>query len=151
MIRKAKIEDVPAIQKLINSHADRGEMLHRALNDIYDNIRDYFVLEEDGRVAGCAALHITWSDLAEVKSLVVEDGLQGKGYGQALLVSCLTDAEHLGVARVFALTYRPDFFAANGFRRVEKSELPHKVWSECINCPKFPDCGEEALVCDLRP
>ncbi len=146
MIRKAKISDVPSMLKLINEHADRGEMLHRSLNDLYENLRDYIVIEEGGRILGCCALHIAWSDLAEIKSLVVDDEVQSRGYGTQLLKKCLEDAKELGVPKVFALTYKPEFFKKNGFMPIEKSELPHKVWSECIRCPKFPDCGEEALI-----
>ena len=149
MIRKARIDDVPEIQKLINAHADRGELLHRSLNDIYENMRDYFVLDEDGLVVGCCALHVSWADLAEVKSLVVDDDLQGQGYGKGLLVTCLDEAREIGVPKVFALTYKPAFFKKHGFRPLPKSELPHKVWTECIKCAKFPDCGEEALVIEL--
>ena len=124
-------------------------MLPRSLNDLYDNLRDYFVLEDEGRVAGCCGLHVTWVDLAEVKSLVVQDHLQGKGYGKELMNACLAEAGDLGVPRVFALTYKPEFFERAGFRRADKSELPHKVWSDCIHCPKFPDCGEEALILEI--
>ena len=149
MIRKAKIDDVPEIQKLINTHADRGELLHRSLNEIYESMRDYFVLDEDGLIVGCCALHVSWSDLAEAKSLVVDDNLQGQGHGKVLLESCLNEARELGISRVFALTYKPEFFKKYGFRTLPKSELPHKVWTECIRCAKFPDCGEEALMVEL--
>ena len=148
-IRKARIGDVPALQKLINSLADRGELLHRSLNELYENIRDYYVVEMDGQVVGSCALHISWADLAEIKSLVVADHLQGKGIGRELLDTCLAEARSLGIPRVFALTYKPEFFEKLGFVRIDKAGLPHKIWSECINCPKFPDCGEEALVKDL--
>jgi len=150
VIRKAKIDDVQEIQKLINAHADRGEMMHRSLNEVCENLRDYFVLEEENSVVGCCALHVSWLDLAEVKSLVVDDLLQGKGHGKALLAVCLAEASDLKIPKVFALTFKPEFFEKNGFRRVPKSELPHKVWTECIHCAKFPDCGEEALVIELK-
>jgi amino-acid N-acetyltransferase len=146
-IRKARISDVPQLQKLINTHADQGEMLHRSLNDLYENIRDYFVMENgDEEILGCCSLHIAWEDLAEVKSLVVRQDQQGKGVGKALMQACLDEASELGIARVFALTYVPGFFAKMGFSPIDKGELPHKIWSECIHCPKFPDCGEEAVM-----
>ena len=100
--------------------------------------------EVDGSIVGCCALHISWEDLAEIKALVVADEVQGKGLGKALLDRCLAEASELGVPNVFALTYKPEFFEKAGFNRVDKSTLPHKIWSECINCAKFPDCGEEA-------
>ncbi|MBI2843562.1 MAG: N-acetyltransferase [Armatimonadetes bacterium] len=149
MIRKARVSDVVALHKLINEYADRGDMLHRSLNDLYENIRDYFVVELEGRVVGSCALHVSWEDLAEIKSLVVADEAQGSGLGRQLLDQCLNEANELGIPRVFALTYKPEFFEKLGFVRADKSGMPHKIWSECINCPKFPDCGEEAVVRDL--
>ena len=149
MIRRAKIADATEIQRLVNSFAAKDAMLPRALSTIYENIRDFYVADDDGRVVGCCALHVTWGDLAEVKSLAVDECTQGKGYGRILVSQCLDDARDLGVPRVFALTYVPDFFQRLGFARIDKGKLPHKIWSECINCPKFPDCGEEAVQIDL--
>jgi len=149
VIRKAIVPDVPAMHKLINHYADKDEMLPRSLNAIYENIRDFFVVETNGRVVGCCALHVTWGDLAEVKSLAVEESAKGRGAGKKLVHSCLDEAREMGVPKVFALTYVPDFFVNLGFSRIDKSELPHKIWSECINCPKFPDCGEEAVSIEL--
>ncbi len=148
-IRKAKVGDVAEIQKIVNEFADRGEMLHRSLSEIYENVRDYFVAEKDGKVVGCCALHVSWEDLAEVKSLAVVEEHQGTGLGRKLVERCLDEARELGVRRVFALTYKPRFFEGLGFRRIDKDELPRKIWTECINCPKYPDCGEEALLMDV--
>lgn len=146
MIRKATLDDVSSIQKLVNGHAQKGEMLPRSIGDICDNIRDFFVNEEDGAVVGCCALHVTWVDLAEIRSLAVADNVQGKGIGTALLDACMKDARKLGIMKVFALTYKPEFFEKQYFHRVDKSELPHKVWVACINCIKFPDCDEVAVL-----
>ena len=150
MIRKANVEDVRNIQKLVNYHADKGEMLPRSLGDTCDNIRDFFVYEEDGAILGCCALHVTWVDLAEIRSLAVADDIQGKGVGTALLDTCLEDAKRLAIKKVFALTYKPEFFGKKGFHQIDKGELPHKVWLGCINCVKFPDCDEVAVIRDLR-
>jgi amino-acid N-acetyltransferase len=148
-LRKAKLTDVSSIHRLVNGFADRGELLHRSLNELYENLRDYYVIEENDQIIACCALHINWEDLAEIKSLVVSDGAQGSGVGKQLLQACLTEAVDLGVPKVFALTYKPGFFEKNGFVRVDKAELPQKIWTECVRCPKFPDCGEEALVLSL--
>ena len=150
LIRKAKTGDVPDMQKLINFFADRGELLPRSLNQLYEDIRDFFVAEEEGRLIGTCALHVNWDDLAEVKALVVDKEFQGKGLGKQLVQTCLDEAQALGISRVFALTYKPDFFHKLGFRNIDKSELPHKVWSECIHCVKFPDCGEIAVIRELE-
>ena len=145
-LRKANIADVPQLHRLINSLADNGEMLPRALSDIYENLRDYSVAEDHGTVVGCCALHICWADLAEVRSLAVEGEYRGRGLGRSLVSRCVSEAQSLGVATVFALTLRPAFFENCGFRRVEMSALPRKVWGECFHCPKFPNCDEIALV-----
>ena len=146
MIRKATVTDVKSIQEIVNSHADKGEMLPRSLGDTCDNIRDFWVYETDGVILGCCALHVTWVDLAEIKSLAVADDAQGKGVGTKLLDSCLEDAHRLGIRRIFALTYRPGFFQKRGFQQIDKGELPHKVWLECVKCVKFPDCDEVAVI-----
>lgn len=148
-LRRAVLSDVPAIQKLVNEFAARGEMLPRSLSELYENIRDYYVAEEAGEVVGCAALHVTWGDLAEVKSVAVREDRRGRRLGAALVEACLADARSLGVPRLFVLTYIPSYFSKFGFQQVEKADLPQKVWSECIRCPKFPDCGEVGMVMDL--
>ncbi len=155
-LRRARTGDVLAMQQIINGFADRDAMLHRSLSQLYENIRDFFVIEEAGKIVGCAALHVNWRDLAELKSLAVEDEAQGRGYGRALIEACLVEAEEIGIARVFALTYVPKLFAKTGFQIVDRSVLPRKVWTECVYCPKFPDCGEIAVMhgiggADLQP
>ncbi len=145
-IEKAKIQDVPQIHQLINHFASRDEMLPRPLSEIYENIRDYFVYRQDERVLACAALHIIWSDLSEIKSVAVAKEYQRQGIGTRLVEACLKEAGSLGIPTVFCLTYQPAFFEKFGLSRIDKMELPRKVWTECFRCPKFPDCGEVALV-----
>lgn len=145
-LRRAKTGDVLAMQQIINGFADRGAMLHRSLSQLYENIRDFYLIEEEGQVVGCAALHVNWRDLAELKSLAVIDAAQGRGYGRTLIEACLQEAEEIGIARVFALTYVPDLFVKSAFQVVDRSVLPRKVWTECVYCPKFPDCGEIAVM-----
>lgn len=149
IIAKARIEDVPQMHKLINEFANRGDMLPRALSQIYEDLRDYFVLRENNAVIGCAALHVNWMDLAEIRSLAVDAANQRKGHGGALVKACVDEAHQLGLPRVFCLTRQPDFFAKQGFSPVDRAELPHKIWAECYYCPKFPDCDEFALVRDI--
>lgn len=149
MIRKARVPDAQGIQALVNHFAERDEMLPRALNAIYENIRDFYIYEEDGKILGCCALHVTWGDLAEVKSLAVAEDAHGKGLGSNLVQTCINEAKEIGIPKVFALTYVPGFFEKQGFHRIDKSTLPHKIWSECINCHKFPDCGEEAVAMEI--
>lgn len=125
-------------------------MLARSLSEIYENIRDYFVVREGEQVVACAALHVHWADLAEVKSLAVAENSQEQGIGSQLVAACLDEARGLGMPAVFCLTYRPAFFEKLGFSQVEKGELPHKIWAECLRCPKFPNCDEIALICHFE-
>ena len=149
MIRHARIPDARNIHQLLLDFARDGQLLGRSLADIYDAIRDFYVFEEDGVILGIGALAICWEDLAEIRSLAVSDGQQGRGIGRQIVETCLEEARQLGLRRVFALTYQPDFFKRLGFIDIEKSELPQKVWGDCIKCVKFPDCDEHALAINL--
>ena len=146
MIRKAKIKDIKQIQQLINYFATKDLMLPRSLNEIYENLRDFWVFEENKKILGCAALHISWDDLAEIKSLAVQKNKQRKGIGNDLISACINEASELGARKVFVLTYHYKYFKKIGFKRVKHDDLPHKIWAECINCPKFPNCQEIALI-----
>jgi amino-acid N-acetyltransferase len=149
MLRKATIDDVEKIYKLINDFAAKNVMLPRSLSELYENIRDFFVFIQDDTLVGCAALHIFWKDLAEIKSVAVQETTQRKGIGRKLVRVCIREARKLRIAKMFVLTYVPEFFEKCGFRRVEKETLPHKIWSECVKCHKFPDCGEIPLILEL--
>ncbi len=145
-VRSAKISDVKRINALISSYAERDRMLFRSIADIYENLQVFTVADLDGDVVGCCALEIIWSDLAEIKSLAVDEANKEKGIGKMLVTAALEQAEQLGVPRVFALTLEPDFFEKLGFEIVEKETLPMKVWSDCAKCPKQQNCDEIAVV-----
>ena len=130
-VEKAKISDVTQMHQLINYFADRGEMLARPLSELYENIRDYLVVRQGEQVIACIALHVSWSDLAEIKSLAVAEGSQKQGIGDQLVGACLKEAKELGIPTVFCLTYKPAFFERFGFSQLDKMELPRKVWVEC--------------------
>jgi len=150
MLRKAQTHDVKEIQKLLTTYASKGEMLSRSLSELYEALRDFYVeVDDDGRILGTAALHIVWEDLAEVRSVAVVEDSGRKGVGSTLVTACITEARALGLKKIFCLTYKPDFFAKFGFVLVDKSTLPHKVWGDCIKCPKFPDCDENAMSMEL--
>ena len=149
---KAKLQDVPEIQKLVQCYADRGEMLPRPLSELYEHLRDFFVVrDQDGRVCGSVALHVLWSDIAEIKALAVRQDVQGLGLGRILSEACIDEARTMGIARVFAFTYKLEFFLKLGFHQVEPITLPRKIWGECFRCPKFGNCDELAVVRDLQP
>ncbi|MGM0770903.1 MAG: N-acetyltransferase [Halobacteriota archaeon] len=149
MIRKATVKDVDSIKRIINYYADLDQMLPRSVSELYESVRNFYVYEVEGEIIGCCGLQVMWVDLAEVLSFAIVPEYREKGIGTLLLHSCLEDARELEVATIFTLTYAPAFFEKNGFRRVEKSSLPHKIWSGCIKCPKFPDCDEIALSMEL--
>ncbi len=142
---KASLGDVERIRGLIEVYARQDKMLSRSLSYLYDNIRDYSVVREKGVVVGCVGLHVTWSDLAEVKSLAVDPNHQHKGVGGALLEATFAEARHFGISRIFTLTLEPEFFLKHGFKVISRESLPMKIWGECIQCPKYPECDEVAL------
>ena len=143
--RKARLVDAKMIHNLINTAAVKGAVVPRSLSEIYESIRDFLVAEENGKVAGCCSLHIAWEDLAEVRSLVVLPTQQKKGVGAKLLQATLKEAKRLALPKVFALTSQPEFFQKYGFERISLKSLPHKIWGDCLKCPKFPKCDEVAL------
>ena len=149
MIRKATLQDACQIHQLLLVYVEDGLVLPRSLMDIFEAIRDFYVFVEDDRVIGAAALSIYREDLAEVRSLVVHENYGGHGIGRRLVEACISEARQLDIGRVFALTYQQTFFEKLGFGVIEKSELPQKIWGDCIKCPKFPECDEIALILSL--
>jgi amino-acid N-acetyltransferase len=148
-IEPAHLSDADAIHKLVTFWADRGDMLHRPVGEIFEAIRDFKVARRDGDVVGCGSLHIMGADLAEVRSLAVVESEQGTGIGAAIVSACLEDARLFRLDRVFALTYKPAFFEKQGFRVANVMEFPQKVWNECVRCPFFTNCKEVAVVLNL--
>lgn len=148
-VRPATVADVPAIHALIKFHAERGRMILRHLDELYATLRELHVCDLDGGVAGCAATHLFWSDLAELKCLAVREDCQGRGLGKALCQACQAELRRLGVRNVFALTNAVKFFEGLGYRRIGKETLPRFIWGECVRCPSFPQCPEEALILEL--
>lgn len=149
MIRKAVLKDARQIHQLLLTYAKDGLVLPRSLMEIFEAIRDFYVFIEDDQVVGAAALNICWEDLAEVRSLVVHENCGGRGVGKQLVKACLAEARQLGIGRVFALTYQQAFFEKLGFQVIDKSELPQKIWGDCIKCAKFPECDEIAMSLSL--
>ncbi|MDO8567611.1 MAG: N-acetyltransferase [Dehalococcoidales bacterium] len=150
IVEKARIKDVAQIHQLVNSFADKGQMLGRPISELYETVRDFFIVRDEERVVACAALHVMWSDIAEIKSVAVAQASQRKGIGDRLVKACIKEAKALGIPTVFCLTYQPGFFERQGFTRIDKMELPRKVWTECYRCPKFPDCDEIAFISHLE-
>ena len=153
MIRNARMGDIKKIHKLLQYFAEKDLLLGRSLSSLYDQLKDFTVyveqVEDDPdqeKLIGVCSFHICWDNLAEIRSLAVIDEFQGKGVGRQLVSKALAEADSYGITRVFTLTYQPAFFRKLGFKDIDKAELPHKVWSDCINCSKFPDCNEEALI-----
>lgn len=147
--RKPKFTDVIAMQELINVNADLGLMLPRSRNAIYETLRDFTVAEQEGKLLGVGALHIIWDEMAEIRALAIAPDAKKQGIGRKIVGLLVDEAKDLGVKQVFALTYQPEFFTKCGFTEVPKENLPHKVWKECINCPKFPNCDETAMIMNI--
>ena len=152
MLRKAKIQDVKSIHTILTHYADQSLLLPRSLSELYDHLRDFYVIENSkvkGSLVGVCTLSICWEDLGEIRSLAVVEESQKKGLGSKLVEACLSEVVELGLRKVFVLTLIKDFFTRFGFKEVEKSLLPHKIWADCIKCPKFPDCDEIAMILEL--
>lgn len=149
IIRKARMSEVGQIHRILGNFAGQGLLLPRSLSEIYDHLRDFFVMEDpskDRDIIGVCALGICWEDLAEIRSLAVMEGCHGHDFGSQLVERCLEEAQSMGVKKVFTLTYVTGFFLKMGFKQIEKSALPHKIWADCFKCPKFPDCDEIAMM-----
>lgn len=152
MLRKARIDDVKIIHRLINVSSGKGEMLPRSLMDIYGSLRDFVVYydENESRIIGICAMNIIWENLAEIRSLYVEESHRGKGIGRMLVEACISEAITLRLFKVFTLTYKKDFFLKLGFREIDRNLLPEKIWSDCFRCAKYPDyCDETAMIVEL--
>lgn len=152
MLRKARIDDVKTIHRMINLSSGKGEMLPRSLMDIYNSLRDFFVYyhEDELQVIGICAMNIIWENLAEIRSLCVDENHRKKGIGRELVEACISEAITLGLFNVFTLTYKKEFFVQLGFKEIDKSLLPEKIWSDCFRCSKYPDyCDETAMITEL--
>ena len=162
ILRKALMCDVKPLYDLFSEYSKAGEMLPRSMSDIYEHLRDFYIAEienedEEGHnisghvpdVIGACALTIVWENLAEIRSLAVKRPYTRKLIGTELIKKCIQEAKFFKITSIFALTYKPQFFQKSGFKIIDKSELPHKIWSDCINCVKFPDCDETAVMLDL--
>lgn len=154
VVRAARLADVARIHEIINSHAELGKMLFKSYAQLYEDLRDFAVAEivdESGvtKIAGCVAVGLIWADLAEVRSLAVDESFIGRGVGRKLVEWCVDDARRVGIRKLMSLTYEQTFFERLGFIVVEKETLPLKVWSDCVRCPKNQHCDEIAMVREL--
>lgn len=148
--RKAKMTDVESIHSLINHYGEKGLMLVRSRSMLYESLREFTIAEDNDSLMAAGSLHILWEDLAEIRAVAVSPLAIRQGVGKGLIQTLIAEAKALGIPKVFVLTYQPEFFKKNGFKIVDKDTLPHKVWRECINCPKFPNCDETALLLDVE-
>ena len=146
LFRKAKMSDIEKIAALINYYAEKGAMLPRTIPFMYQRLREYTLIEDNGTIIAVGSLHILWSDLAEICSLAVRPENVCNGLGSSLVERLIQESRELEIKNIFTLTYQPVFFEKCGFTRIDKENLPQKVWTECINCPKFPNCDEIALI-----
>ncbi len=145
-IRKAYLSDAPKIKAILDEYANQRKLLARSLQYILENIRDFHLAEINGEIIGTCALKISTIDLAEIKSLAVKESHIGTGVGACLIQEVLSEGKLLGVKEFFALTYVPEFFYKYGFIMIQKEDLPHKIWTECVHCPFFPNCNETAVI-----
>lgn len=148
-IRKAKLSDVAELHRLINHYAGERIMLPRTLTDLYENVWEFSIAEEDGRLLGCGALKLYNQEVAEIRSLCVDETLKSKGIGREIADELLNEAEAFGLKTVFALTVAPTFFEKLGFREVPRERFPTKVWRDCLSCTRYSNCNEKAVTLEL--
>lgn len=150
MIRNAQIKDIKEIHMLLGHYGKKGELLPRPLSNLYDHIRDFHVYEDENKkIIGCCALQFCWEDIAEIRSLAVHEDHIRKKIGSNLIENAIKEAKSFGIVKIFTLTYKPDFFKTHNFYQIDRSELPLKIWSDCITCVKFPDCDETAMMREI--
>ncbi len=148
---KATIFDMKSIHGLLHKYRFQGDLIPRPLSDLYDHTRDFWVATDSGgRVSGCAALQFCWEDLAEIRSLVVEEDMRGKKIASGLIEKCINEARAFEIKKIFCLTFKPEFFGKFGFVKIKKSDLPLKIWADCMLCVKFPDCDGIAMMKELE-
>jgi amino-acid N-acetyltransferase len=152
MIRKAVISDIKSIHGLLQEYGDRGELLPRPLSRLYDHVRDFsvYVDPETEQLLGCCALQFCWENLAEIRSVAVHPDHVGEKIGTRLVSQAIEEARQYKIKKLFVLTYRPGFFESFDFSVIDRSELPLKIWTDCIMCVKFPDCDETAMIRELE-
>ncbi len=150
IVRKANINDSEEIQKLVMNFSAKQLMLPKTMSEVYDAIRDFFVLEHDDKIVSCGALKVFWNDLAEIRSLATNEDFQHKGFGRKIVEYLLEDARNLKIYNVFTLSYQKEFFQKLGFSLIKKEDLPQKIWRDCYKCAKFPNCDENALLIKLE-
>ncbi len=145
--QKAKLSNISEMRELVLPEIESGVILDRSEDEIATNIRSYTLAYKEDNLVGFTALHIHTNDLAEVRSLIVKDGLRGKKIGENLVKNALEEAVDLGIRRVLSLTYKQIFFERLGFVEIPKESIPeHKIWADCIKCKHFPICNEVSLI-----
>lgn len=149
VIREPSLEDAPQIAALIRAASRRGDVLPRTAAEIRRNIKLFQVYVDGDGVGGCCALHPDTPELAEIRSIVVRENLQGRGVGSKLVERCAEIAMGLGIQRIYALTRAREFFARLGFREIDMGQLPSKVFKDCLRCRLYPHCDEIAMMRDL--
>lgn len=148
IFRKATIEDIKPIHALLHKYQHQGDLIPRPLSELYGSVRDFSVAADPvtNRLMGCCALQFCWEDLAEVRSLVVEAEYRHKKIASQLVQICIDEAVDFGMTKIFALTFKPDFFQKFDFSLIDRSDLPIKIWADCMHCVKFPDCEGIAMM-----
>ncbi len=149
VLRKATLKDIKEIHSMLKFFASKGDLLGRPLITLYEKVREFFICEEKNEIIGCVALAVVWENMAEIRSLAIKENHQKMGIGRKLVNACIDEAKKLDIKKVFTLTYKPEFFEKLDFKSIEKQKLPHKIWTDCINCPQFPDCNENALMLEI--
>jgi amino-acid N-acetyltransferase len=145
LTRRAILPDVEQIHKLIGVYSPDGTLLPRTLAELSENVRDFTVVEDDGDIIACGALHFYGRHLTEIRSIAVSPKYKGKGAGRILIDALLDEVEHHKIKCVCLFTRIPDFFAKFGFQYASREVLPDKIYKDCLKCPRLHACDEVAM------
>jgi amino-acid N-acetyltransferase len=132
-VRRARTGDVRAIRRLVDANVASGRLLGKPTVTLYEDIQEFLVAEPaGGMITGCGALHVMWEDLAEIRTLAVDESSRGHGIGRRLVEALVAAARQLDVQRVFVLTFEVDFFAGQGFDEIRAAPVSAEVYAELL-------------------
>ena len=150
-IRRARASDVDALTRFIAAWTTDGTLLPRTREDLVRNLGSFRVALRQGVIVGCGALQPVDATLAEIRTVAVEPAYRGAGIGRRIVRALMRDARSAGIERVFCLTRRTSFFSRLLFHEVPREVFPHKIWNDCLGCPRLNSCDEVAMLRRLEP
>lgn len=150
-IRRARASDMDELVRFIAAWTTDGTLLPRTRADLVRHLGSFRIALRQGVIVGCGALQPVDSTLAEIRTVAVEPAYRGAGIGRRIVRALMRDARRAGIERVFCLTRRTSFFSRLLFHEVPREVFPHKIWNDCLACPRLNWCDEVAMLRRLKP